>query len=86
MSGTPKTNTGEAQVEQYLTTIEAAAVLRLSPKTLERMRVDGSGPVFLKAGPGLRARVLYRRSDLVEWLEGFTYGSTSEIDIAKRET
>ncbi len=64
---------------QYLITTEAAAVLRLSPKTLERMRVDGSGPTFLKAGPGLRSRVLYRRCDLVEWLEGFAYGSTSEI-------
>ncbi len=69
---------------QYLITREAAAILRLSPKTLERMRVDGSGPTFLKAGPGLRSRVLYRRSDLVEWLEGFAYGSTSEIGFANQ--
>lgn len=66
----------------YLTTPEAAEFLRLSPKTLERMRVDGSGPTFLKAGPGLRSRVLYRKSDLVGWLEGFAYGSTSEIVLS----
>ncbi len=77
MTGAPKLN----NETQYLITTEAAAVLRLSPKTLERMRVDGSGPTFLKAGPGLRSRVLYRKVDLVEWLEGFAYSSTSEIDI-----
>jgi len=44
------------------------------------MRVDGTGPRFLKAGPGLRARVLYRQSDLEVWLESFSYGSTSEYD------
>ncbi len=80
MTGATKLN----NETQYLITIEAAAVLRLSPKTLERMRVDGSGPTFLKAGPGLRSRVLYRRSDLVEWLESFAYASTSEIDACLR--
>jgi len=75
MTSTPK----PGKQALYLTTPEAAEFLRLSPKTLERMRVDGTGPTFLKAGPGLRARVLYRQSDLVEWLEAFAYGSTSEI-------
>ena len=78
MTGATKHNTQT----QYLITPEAAEFLRLSAKTLERMRVDGSGPTFLKAGAGLRSRVLYRRSDLVEWLEGFAYGSTSEIDFS----
>ena len=63
---------------EYLTVGEAAEYLRISPKTLERWRVDGSGPQFFKAGPGLRSRVLYRQSDLENWLEGFVYKSTSE--------
>jgi len=63
---------------EYLTVDEAAEYLRVSPKTLERWRVDGSGPQFFKAGPGLRSRVLYRQSDLDAWLEGFVYKSTSE--------
>ena len=61
-------------------TAEAAHYLRLSARTLERMRVDGTGPRFMKAGPGLRARVLYRLDDLRGRLESFTYGSTSEYD------
>jgi len=66
--------------DKYLMTVEAAEFLRLSPRTLERMRVDGTGPRFLKAGPGLRARVLYRQSDLEAWLESFSFASTSEYD------
>ena len=65
---------------KYLMTAEAAHYLRLSARTLERMRVDGTGPRFMKAGPGLRARVLYRLDDLKDWLEGMAYNSTSEYD------
>ncbi len=61
-----------------LTTVEAAAYLRLSPRTLERFRVEGTGPKFLKAGAGKRARVLYEPGELHKWLTGFTYSSTSE--------
>jgi len=63
---------------KYLTADEAADFLRVSGKTLERWRVEGSGPQFYKAGPGLRSRVLYRQSDLEKWVEGFAYSSTSE--------
>ena len=62
----------------YLDTREAAKFLRLSPRTLERMRVEGAGPKFLKAGRGIRAKVLYREEDLRSWVEAITYGSTSE--------
>jgi len=61
-----------------LTTVEAAAFLRLSPRTLERFRVEGTGPKFLKAGAGKRARVLYEPEALRTWLAGFSFGSTSE--------
>ena len=62
----------------YLTADEAADYLRVSAKTLERWRVEGSGPRFFKAGPGLRSRVLYRQSDLEAWVSDFSYSSTSE--------
>lgn len=61
-----------------LTTVEAAAFLRLSPRTLERFRVEGTGPRFLKAGAGKRARVLYDPTELEAWITGFTFASTSE--------
>lgn len=45
---------------EFLTTVEAAKLLRIAKSTLERMRVQGGGPRFIKAGPGKRSRVLYR--------------------------
>lgn len=63
---------------KLLTTVEAAAFLRLSPRTLERFRVEGTGPKFLKAGAGKRARVLYEPEELRKWLAGFAFKSTSE--------
>ncbi len=62
----------------FLTTIEVAEMLRLSRRTLERMRVEGTGPRYLKAGPGKRSRVLYREADVLSWLERYQFGSTSE--------
>ena len=67
--------------DPLLTTSEAAAYLRLAPKTLERFRIDAGGPPYLKAGPGKRAKVLYRLSDLNAWLEQFTFSSTSEYKL-----
>jgi hypothetical protein len=64
--------------EALYLTVEAAARLRLSPRTLERFRVSGDGPRYVKAGPGKRARVLYRQSDLDAWLKQFSFASTSE--------
>lgn len=62
----------------YLVASEAATLLRLSKRTLERMRVEGTGPRYMKAGPGKRARVLYRQADLISWVEARTFSSTSE--------
>ncbi len=62
----------------YLNSQQAADLLHLSARTLERMRVDGTGPRYRKAGPGKRSRVLYHYEDLIQWLEEQTYQSTSE--------
>ncbi|MBS0235541.1 MAG: helix-turn-helix domain-containing protein [Proteobacteria bacterium] len=64
--------------DDLLTTFEAAQVLRLSVPTLERMRLAGNGPIFIKLGPGKRARVVYRRADLDTWLLAHRRGSTSQ--------
>lgn len=56
---------------QLLTTKEAAELLRLSPRTLENMRVDGGGPQYHKLGGGRRAKVVYRVLDLDDWLAKF---------------
>ena len=66
------------QTETYLTNNEAAELLKISPRTLERLRVTGTGPNFLKVGIGKRSRVLYKHSEIVEWLEKNSHQSTSE--------
>lgn len=66
----------------YLNSQEAADILRISIRTLERMRVDGTGPKYLKAGAGTRSRVLYRPADLDAWLESRSFSSTSEYGAA----
>ena len=64
--------------EACLFTKEAAAYLRVSPRTLERWRIEGGGPTYEKLGPGPRARVLYRLRDLDAWRARYRYNSTSE--------
>lgn len=71
--------------EQFLNTADAAKLLQLSPRTLERMRVEGGGPPFFKAGPGKRSRVLYQRSDVIEWLSLRSFDNTSQYDNSPDE-
>ena len=58
----------------FLTQKEAAALLRISQRTLERYRLDGIGPKFISA----RRRILYSLDDLVDWTRANTFQSTSE--------
>ncbi len=62
----------------FLTHAEAAKILRLSGRTLERSRLAGTGPRFVKAG----RRVLYRLDALDRWAAERTFRSTSEADAA----
>lgn len=56
---------------------EIVSLIRnVSTKTLENERWRGCGPPFLK----VRGRILYRKGDLVTWLEGSqSVNSTSEL-------
>jgi predicted DNA-binding transcriptional regulator AlpA len=62
-----------------LTAAEAARALRLSERTLDRLRVDGLGPQFIK----MKRRILYSESALQEWLARRTVRSTSEYSTAR---
>lgn len=66
------------QMPEQLDTVAAGAFLGLSPRTLERLRVEGGGPAYSKKGPGIRARVYYTAKDLKEWVQKFKYQSTAE--------
>lgn len=59
----------------YLTTPEAAALLRCSKSYLDKLRVTGGGPAYFKPSGG---KVLYRRSDLIDWIESRRHRATNE--------
>lgn len=73
-----------AETQEFLTTKEAARFLGniISHRSLERMRLDGSGPPYFRPGGAgrKRGRVLYRKSDLIAWLTAHRYRSTSEYN------
>ena len=50
-----------------------AKFLRLSERTLERWRLEGTGPVYRKFGK----RVLYARADIIAWADAQCRTSTS---------
>lgn len=60
-------------MDRVLTTGEAAVILSLAVPTLEKLRVYGGGPPFLKLGRSVR----YRLSDLEQWLSERVVSSTS---------
>ncbi len=51
---------------------EAADFLNLSRRTLEGMRLDCTGPAYVKAGNGKRSRVTYDVKELLAWTRSHT--------------
>jgi len=64
------------QVSHVLCARDAARLLGLSPSTLAKMRLNGTGPIYCKLG----RRVVYRQADLEQWLESCTARDTSDAD------
>ena len=62
-------------MQPLLTQDEAADLLKLSVRTVERLRVTGAGPKFLK----IRNSVRYRPADVEAWLASRIVSSTSEV-------
>lgn len=60
---------------RFLSTDEAAEMLRIKTQTLRVWRWRGDGPRYLKAG----SRVLYKLADVLTWLEQTSAQSTSEV-------
>jgi predicted DNA-binding transcriptional regulator AlpA len=57
---------------------EAATLLHLSERTLERFRVSGTGPKFVRLGRSIR----YRLTDIEAFIAPRIVGSTSERPAA----
>jgi hypothetical protein len=60
--------------DEFLNTQEAAQLLRLSPRTLEKFRVNGTGPKFHKFG----RLVFYSPETLRTWIKGNLRRSTND--------
>lgn len=63
-----------AGLPRLLLTSEIAKALRISERSLERMRVEGSGPPFTRVG----RRVVYELGAVRQWLEARRRTSTGE--------
>lgn len=59
--------------ERLLMTSEAAEIVQLSQAHLEKLRIYGRGPRFVRLGRAIR----YRRADLENWIEAGLFGATS---------
>jgi excisionase family DNA binding protein len=60
---------------RLLTQRQAANLLCLSERTLERLRLQGGGPLYVKAGRAVR----YRETDLEAWIAARVVSNTSQI-------
>lgn len=67
----------ENNFPRFVRTPEAARLLNLSPRTLEKHRCDGTGPIYHKLG----GRVVYAVSDLQAWTNARARQSTSASAI-----
>jgi predicted DNA-binding transcriptional regulator AlpA len=64
--------------DRYLTPSEAAIHLRVSKSYLDKLRVYGGGPQFLRLG---KRKILYAAVDLDAWAASRRHNSTSEYGV-----
>lgn len=63
------------EMHEILTPLQVSELTTLSEGALAQLRYTGRGPMYLK--PTAR-KVLYRRNDVLTWLEGSARCSTGE--------
>jgi predicted DNA-binding transcriptional regulator AlpA len=61
---------------KVVSTKVAARFVGLSESTLAKLRLNGNGPVYCKLG----RRVVYRLTDLEQWLQSRVTRDTSDAD------
>jgi len=69
---------------KLLTNQQTADMLGVKRNTLEIWRLHGKGPRFRKLGAGKQAPVRYVEEDVVAWLDGQSFTSTSASSAAAR--
>lgn len=68
-----------AVMDEYLTSTQYEALRGLKPGSARAERARGGGPVYLKP---TRRRVIYKRADVIAWLERRSFSSTAEEKAA----
>ena len=66
----------------FLTELEAARLLRLSDRTMQRFRQQGGGPPYTRLG---FRRVVYSRGHLIEWADAHQWCSMPEEQERKAQ-
>lgn len=64
---------------ELLSEAEASTLTGLSRRTLQRFRVNGGGPLFVKLGT---RRVAYARAAIDTWISARTYRSTADATVS----
>lgn len=67
--------TAMASTRLVLNEVEAARAVGISPRSLQRMRMDGDGPPYVQLSP---RRIGYAVGELHEWLRARARRSTSD--------
>lgn len=79
----------DIDLDDLLSSKEAATLLGIRPNTLEVWRHQGRGPSFLKLGDSPKSTVRYQRSAVVAWASQRSFTSTSghsAVARAKRDS
>jgi len=71
--------TSDPNENRVLNVKEAASFLASTKSTLDKYRLTGSGPAFVRLGDGPGARIGYRFCDLQAWLATRVRRSTSDL-------
>jgi excisionase family DNA binding protein len=74
-NATTASQTNPAYLGDFLTVKEAATYLRVSKSYLDKLRVYGGGPPFLRID---KRKILYAVADLDAWAASRRHSSTSE--------
>ena len=69
------------QTVALLAPADAARSLNVTTRTLERWRISGEGPKFVRVGP---RKVGYRQADLQAWLDGRAFAHRAE-EMSRRD-
>jgi len=69
---------GVDEVDVFLEDAEAAEFLRISARTLQRLRQHGAGPPVIRIG---RRRLVYRLADLQKWARDQSVPPTREANV-----